>query len=194
MKLRSNPETRYRRRDADLPISDTINLDVESNPNRNGLELKTVEVLDVSDSTWFYRLVAPIFGFALFFIASCLYNFPAAPINDINCLDTDDLELPDALGLVLEQYVILFCACSFIVVVFASVCLAVRIKAPSLYPPRNRWLRTALTWTPLLQELMWTFLLLSLIVGVGGFDWYTFDSRTAHFYSYKIKLQNQRSC
>ncbi|KAL8822614.1 MAG: hypothetical protein Q9191_006652 [Dirinaria sp. TL-2023a] len=174
-------ETRYRRQDANLPISNSRVLDVEIHSSSGVQEGENVAILDVSETTWFYKLVTLLFGFALFFIASCLYNFPAAPINNINFIDTDDLEVPAAVGLVLEQYIILFCACSVIVVVFASVCLAVRIKSTSLFPLRSRWLGIAST--PLVQEIMWACLLLSLLVGLGVFDWFTFDSSTARYYS-----------
>lgn len=85
-----------------------------------------------------------MFGFALFFIGSCLYNFPAAEINNRKLTITytimaakpyttgaDRLADPYSLRAIVEQYTILFSLCGFIVVIFASVCLAIRMKALS---------------------------------------------------------------
>ena len=176
-------ENRHKPQCPDLPMSGTPKQDVDNDFTSGQIEVEIMDVLDVSDCAWFFWMVILIYGFALFLIGSCVYNFPASPINRINLLSTDDLEQPVGLVAVLEQYVILFSLCSVIVVVFASVCLAIRIKTLSPSPSNAHWRKLGSSLSPSIQDPLWISLIVFLIGGVMVFDWFIFDGTEALFYT-----------
>lgn len=189
VKLRTVAERRHQLQPLNPPILTTPLRDVENGPAGEQTEKQTIEILDVSDCTWFNKLVVLMFGFSLFIKCSILYNFPAAPMNNIKLHHTgaDMLTYPALLKALVGQYAILFGLCGFIVVIFASVCLAIRMKALSDSPSSTFWRTLGLDLTPLLRELMWSLLLVSLIIGVVLFDWHIFDGeRIAPYYEYVV--------
>ncbi|KAL8691732.1 MAG: hypothetical protein Q9218_003103 [Villophora microphyllina] len=74
----------------------------------------TIELLDMSSCAWFPKLINLVFGLALVLIGSFLYNFPAAPINNINIWNTDAMEDSKALGVIILQYLIMISICGII--------------------------------------------------------------------------------
>ena len=170
-------EMGYRRRHKELPISVTSKSNMESNTDDEDPEKELAELLDVSGCAWFSKLMVLMFGFASLLIGSFLYNFPAAPINGNSFWDTDSLEYSVLLRYLVMKYVILLSLCGIIVVVFTSVCLAIRIKALSPSSVPARWRYMDLTNRPVLRELSWNLLLVSLIVGTVVFDCFILDGR-----------------
>ncbi|KAI4253394.1 MAG: hypothetical protein LQ352_003713 [Teloschistes flavicans] len=92
--------------------------------NRLSRQDETIHNLDVSDRIWFPKLLGLMFGLALFLIGTCLFNFPAAPINKGGYWNTDKLADGYAMGTLLVQYIVLVGICGFEVVVFIATCLA----------------------------------------------------------------------
>ena len=117
-----------------------------------------------------------LLGFALVLIGSCLYNFPAASINNVNTWNTDDLENPFNLGYLVAQYAILLGLCTLIVLVFISVSLAVRIRVlnTSMVDERLYWRGGAFLWPLLIFCLVFVLVL---------FDYFIFDSESALFFT-----------
>ena len=180
-------ERRHRLQPLNVPILATPQRDIENNSTDEETEKETIEALDVSDCAWFIKMVALVFGFALFVIGSCLFNFAAAPINrNSTSAGTDILKNSKTLRAVVGQYTILFSLCGFIVVVFASVCLAIRMKALSDSPSSTWWRSLGSSLTPLLRESMWSLLLVSIFVGVILFDWYIFDGSCPSLYTQRF--------
>lgn len=129
----------------------------------------------MSGRAWFSKLVILMFGFALVLIGDCLYNFPAGPINHLNGWDTDVLQHLFAIRVMILEYFILFSLCGFVIVSFASVCLAIdkrARKSSSREPDRKS----------ILEEMLWYILIVSLVVGSVVFDWFIFNSKRALFF------------
>ena len=171
-----------RLRHPELPVAVTPELGAKIKPDKHIVNVEKLEVLDVLECGWFTNMVILIFGFAFVLIGSCLYNFPASPVNNTNSLDTDQLEQPVALGLIIGQYVILFSLCSLVVIAFASVCLAIRIKGLSSSPSSTQWRDSSANWPPPIQRSLWGFLLLFLLIFMVVFDWFIFDGLRARYY------------
>ena len=142
--------------------------------------VKTDVVNDLSKSSWFYRVIALIFGFALVLIADLLYNFPSAPINKINPWSTDELVEPWGM---IEQYSILLSVCVLILVVLIASCLGFAAKSTSIHRFLTTWQSRTLYLSKRTQRniggCLWVCLLMTLIVGVVVFDWYIFDRQGA---------------
>ena len=171
-----------RLRHPELPVAVAPELGPRIEPDKHAVDVEKLEVLDVLECDWFSNMVVLIFGFAFVLIGSCVYNFPAAPVNNINSLNTDQLEQPDALGLIIGQHVILFSLCSIVVIAFASVCLAIRIKGLSSSPSFTQWRYSSANWPPLIQRSLWGFLLLFLIIFMVVLDWFILDGLGARYY------------
>ena len=184
-------ERRRQLQPPDVSILATLEQDVENSSTGEEKEKETIEILDVSDCAWFLKMVVLMVGFALFLIASWLYNFPASPIIEKGPFleGTDMLDASNSLGAVVAQYTILFSLCGFIVIAFASVCLAIRMKAFSDSPSSIWWRSLGSSLMPLLREFMWGLLLLSFVAGVVVFDWYIFDGSAVPFWVYLKYIQ-----
>ena len=124
---------------------------------------------ELNESSWFYRLVALMFGFTMVIIGDVLYNFPSAPINKINPWSLDDLTDPNSVPWMILEYMILLSFCALLLAGFAALCLQFRSKRVVL-------IQTLVAWQ---QECLWAFILISLIVAVIVYDWYIFDGRNA---------------
>ena len=173
-KLRSVAERRHQPQPPSIPILASPQRGVENSPPGEQTEEETLKILDVSDCRWFIKLVVLIFGFSLSLIGSILYRFPTAPMDRESIFGlqgTDILVDPFMLKALVRQYAIFFGLRGFIVVIFASVCLVIRMKALSPSPSNLFWRNLGLSWTTWLRELIWSLLLVSLILGVVVFHW-----------------------
>ncbi|KAL8641354.1 MAG: hypothetical protein Q9228_001830 [Teloschistes exilis] len=103
------------------PAEDDAERQTHDSPSRQD---EMIRDLDVSDRVWFPKLLGLIFGLALFLIGTCLFNFPAAPINKGGYWNTDKLADGYAMGTLVVQYIVLVGICGFEVVVFIARCLA----------------------------------------------------------------------
>lgn len=130
-----------------------------------------------------------LLGFALVLLGSCLFNFPAAPINYATTKGTTDaLENPAALGFVVAQYVILLGLCALITVIFTSVCIAVQMRTSASFSMLGQRPSLSLNPFPMLRACLWYTLIVFLIIGLAIFDYYIFDGKEAlfpfYFWSY----------
>ncbi|KAL8777319.1 MAG: hypothetical protein Q9203_002495 [Teloschistes exilis] len=86
------------------PAEDDAERQTHDSPSRQD---EMIRDLDVSDRVWFPKLLGLIFGLALFLIGTCLFNFPAAPINKGGYWNTDKLADGYAMGTLVVQYIML---------------------------------------------------------------------------------------
>lgn len=100
IKLRRVTERRHQQQPLYVPILPPLQQDVDINPTGEETKKETIEILDVSDCAWLIKMMILVFGFVLFLIEICLYNIPAALINNnikYNISDTEMLKYPQTL-------------------------------------------------------------------------------------------------
>lgn len=135
-------------------------------------------------SSWFYRLIALMFGFAMVILTDILYTFPSSPITNA-FWDMDGLEYRVVVSFMLLEYVILLGFCTSILMIFAALCLGFTTGLIVVPNKLTQWL-TRLDYLDervyqVLGEVFWAFILVSLIVIVAIFDWYEFLKMDAAF-------------
>lgn len=141
--------------------------------------MKTDAIIAVSESSWFYRLIALTFGFILVIIGDVLYNYPSSAINNINPWSIDDLGDSRQISGMTAQYVILLSLCALILVVFTALCVGFAMEWISLpkYVVRCQWKGDYLSKRrrSIIRECLWASVLATLIMGVIVFDRFLFN-------------------
>ena len=147
--------------------------------------METDLIVEISESSWFYRLITLMFGFVLVIIGDILYNYPSAPFNSINPWTTEALADPKYIPVMIAQYVILLSLCALILVVFTALCLGFAMEWISLpkYVLRCQLKGGYLSKQrrSIIRECLWASVLITLIMGVISFDWFLFNGPDAHF-------------
>ena len=129
----------------------------------------------LSESSWFYRVITLMFGFALVIIAAVLHNFPSSPINWFAPWNTRNLVDQSQYLPLLERVLTLLSICALILAVLIAVCLG--FAASVISPPTciERW-QSRMTYLSerrrnFIRECLWSSLLITLLAGVAAFDW-----------------------
>lgn len=88
-----------------------------------------IEVLNVSDCVWYYKLVTLLFGYASVFVGSLIYGFPAAPISyNVDWEWETDLEFSRDLRGEISRYAFVTGSSGLIAFMLTCWCLAFRMK------------------------------------------------------------------
>ena len=180
--LRTSPEVKYRLQLTELPVPSSPKLGTHSSIAEATPRLEAIEILEVSECTWYFKLIALMFGFVMIPVGSCIYNIPAAPVNAVNFWDTSRLGNARAVGYLVAQYLVLLSWSLVVVILFTSVCVAVRMRLLSKPSRRLRGLCSIFSRRPILQELLWDVLILVLLIGVVACDWFVFDGSDSSAY------------
>ena len=147
-------------------------------PQHNGKPVRADVLNELCAYPWFYRLIALMFGFALVILADILYTFPSSPIQHDPFWDIDSLVFRDVIAFIIAEYVILISLCTSILMIFAILCLGVttrRIVVPEkLAQWINRFECLHQRGYGVFREVLWAFILVSLIAIVAIFDSYYF--------------------
>ena len=143
------------------------------------------EVVDgLSESSWFYRLITLMFGFALVITGDVLYNYPSSPINILYSWSTEALANADEYPYIVLQYVVLLSLCALILAVFTAICLGLtKWTSPPKYVARwqSRFKYLSKRIRSIIRESLWASVTIALVVAVVVFDWYMFDSPNGVF-------------
>lgn len=133
---------------------------------------------DYSKYIWYPKLIAMLFGFAMIFMASLLYNFPASSINVNRSWYTDKIGDFVSFSIMAEQYLILLAICIFFSVLFTSLCIAYQWSYLRDIPFPKTVLAIDLSGKKIIPHLLWYLIVLSFLTATFLLDWYLFDGPT----------------
>ena len=144
--------------------------------------------LGLSNTSWFYRLIALMFGISVVVIGDVLYNFVSSPLRstDLNDtgLTTDNLTSRPYLHRYTKMYAIRLSIFASILIVFTVICLGIDgkrkvVPGEPLQEQAGKGLRVK-KWQKVVRECLWAVGLVTLVVLIALIDWYLFlrNSRT----------------
>lgn len=130
------------------------------------------------ETAWFPKLIMLCFGMALVIAADILLRFPLGEYLGRSLDHTSSLAIPEATRGFAAIYCKLIGICALILTVFVSICLAIQSRSfiQPLKPVRRKatFGRFNSKKESIVQRVLWTLLILSLLGGLIAFDFFVF--------------------
>lgn len=141
------------------------------------------------ETAWFPKLIMLCFGMALVIAADLLVRFGSTYSKNIST-STSDLAVTKATRGYAAVYCILVGLCALILMVFVSICLAIQSRSfiQPLKPVRRKatFGRTNSKKESIVQRILWTLLIFSLLGGLLTFDWVLFPASGEMLLTYLV--------